>query len=175
MMSGTAVACPHCGTRQVDRDPLPEGERPAAGPLSKAKLTKEEMHALLAVDSTNRKVATETGPGLFSVLLLPHPMTQGLGRALDVVLTVAAFPLMLSGVFLLLIFGRRRSFSVLTRRLRGNVEITAAVFASVLGAVSVYLSALFAPLPAGVDPAIVVVVGVSALILRVVVRQMAER
>jgi len=173
-MSAAAVACPHCGARQAARDPLAEEERPAPGPLAKADLSKEEMQALLAVDAVNAP-APAVGPGLFQVLLLPHPMTSGLGRGLDVVLTLAALPLMISGLFLLLIFGRRRSFSVLTRRLRGNVELTAALFAAVVGTGSIYLAGFLAPVPEGVSPLIVAAIGSMALFARVVVRQMAER
>jgi hypothetical protein len=173
-MSASAVACPHCGTRQADRDPLPEHEAPAPGPMAKTKLSSEEVAALLAVESANAP-APASGPGLFQVLLLPHPMTAGIGRFADVVLTLCALPLIFGGFLLLLLFGRRRGFAVVTRQLRGRVELTAALFAAVLGTASLALLGTVVPLPIEVPPLILAAIGSGALLVRVIVRNAAEK
>ncbi len=173
-MSASAVSCPHCGARQAERDPLPDGERPEPGPMAKAKLSSEEVAALLAVEAANAP-APATGPGLFSVLLLPHPMTRGVGRLLDVVLTIAAVPMIVGGLILLVSFGRRRGFAVATRRLKGRVELTAALFAAVLGTASLAIIGVLIPLPVEASPMAVAAIGSGALFLRLFVRSAAAR
>jgi hypothetical protein len=142
--------------------------------MAKAKLSSEEMAALLAIEGANAP-APASGPGLFQVLLLPHPMTTGIGRFFDVVLTLCALPLVFAGFILLLTFGRRRGFSVVTRQLRGRVELTAALFAAVLGTASLYLLGFLLPLPIDVPPLVLAAVGSGALFSRVLVRNAAEK
>ncbi len=175
-MSAAAVACPHCGTRQAGRDPLPEHERPAPGPMAKAKLSSEEMAAMLAIDSV-KSPKVESGPGLFSVLLLPHPMTSGVARILDVLLTIVAHAA--DGRRHRAPDALRRPASHLRRRhssaqrpgrahrrgLRGHPRIASAFLS---------LGVLF-PLPIDVPPLVMAATGSAALVARAFVRTAAEK
>src|SRR5689334_10602540 len=92
-MSEHAVVCPHCGTRQKDRDPIKD-TRPKARPLTN--LTKEEAAALLATQGAD-KLAVE-GPRGFVALILPHPASQGWVRLLEIACLLASAPVLVSGV-----------------------------------------------------------------------------
>jgi hypothetical protein len=158
----------HCGERQEDRDPLPPETVPT-GPLANAKLDQDEVRALLTVDKINSPT-TYSGPALLQVLFIPHPAMKGPLWLVDVTLTLVALPLLLNGFLLLMMFGRRRIFGALTKSLRGNVELTAALFGTVLGTASILILGLVLPLPwvpvAGA--------GATALFLRAFARMAAE-
>lgn len=170
-MSAAAGVCPHCAARQSSLGPSSDDLDASPAPPPATTFTDDEKRALLAVERINAPMIG-AGPGLFQVLLLPHPQTGGPMRVFDVLLTVAAVPLILSGAVALLFFGRRRAFGAMTQRLGGDAELTAAVFASVVGTAGVFVTSLF--VPHGISPLFIAGLGVVALFLRLALRRAAE-
>jgi len=92
-MNDAVAVCPHCGKRRPG----------AAAGIGDAKLSADEIGALLAVDAPG----PESPQGLFQTLLLPHPRTYGIARIAEVVLTIGCLPMIIVGA-ITLVFGRRR-------------------------------------------------------------------
>nr|HEX4318174.1 hypothetical protein [Kofleriaceae bacterium] len=87
-MSSDVAVCPHCGKH---RDPAATA---GGGGLAKVKMSPEELRALATL------TAPDTDRGIVATLLVPHPDTTGAARTLEIVLTIATLPLVLSGLAL---------------------------------------------------------------------------
>ena len=87
-----AAVCPHCGKRRI------------AASLPGAKPSKEEIIALLAMQTSARPPSE----GLFQTLLLPHAATSGGARMVELACTVISLPLILAGITTFM-FGRKSS------------------------------------------------------------------
>lgn len=88
-----AVVCPHCGARR------------ASVTMADARLNKDEIRALLTVNTIGGE--EDSGRGLLATMFLPHEQTTGRARAAELVLTVLAAPLVIVGT-LAIGLGRRR-------------------------------------------------------------------
>lgn len=94
-MNEAVAVCPHCGKRRPD----------AATDLAEAKLSPDEINAMLAFDGLGDNAPTQ---GVMQTVLIPHDRTQGLARIAELALTVMCLPMILSGV-IILAFERRRA------------------------------------------------------------------
>lgn len=105
-----AVVCPHCGTRRTA--------------VARPKLNKDEVRALIA---TGDAVADESGQGVTTTLLFPHPETTGAARTVEIILTVVCAPLVLVGIASMLLGRRslRRAFRAARGELMSVVAMTA--------------------------------------------------
>lgn len=94
-MSSEAAVCPHCGARSAG----------APTRLAEVKMSPRELRALVAVDPDlhGREDAPRTP---VQAVLVPHPRTHGATRVLEVGLTIACLPLILSGLLPLLLARR---------------------------------------------------------------------
>ncbi len=135
-MASVAVVCPHCGVRQVERDPVdPKRSVAAAQPTSApahahahAKpvlrgVSPDEVAALLAVEAVRRGEPVDDPPraaGTLADMLLPRWETRARYRELEISLTIAALPLLVSA-FAMLPYFRRRSFEHPSYILIGSV------------------------------------------------------
>src|SRR5580692_185347 len=87
-MSDSAAVCPHCGKH---RDPAATA---GGGGLAKVKMSPDELRALATLTAPD----VDSERGVIETLLVPHPETTGSARTLEIVLTVATLPLVLSGL-----------------------------------------------------------------------------
>jgi len=127
-MNAQAVVCPHCGARR------------AAVTMAEAKLSKDEIRALIAIDGTTE---VDDGRGLVATMFEPHPQTTGRARTLEIVLTVIAAPMVVTGL-LGIVLGRAR---LRRKLLAAKGEAVSALAMSFFGGLTMYslLQALHAP------------------------------
>ena len=146
-MNDSVAVCPHCGKRRPD----------AVSGLGDAKLSAEEIGALLAVDAPS----SEPSQSLFQALLLPHPQTYGIARTAEIALTIGCLPMILVGA-ITLAFGRRRDMPG---------EVTPVVVMSGVGGVGLgSLLALVTDVPTALA---IVGAEIAGLIVRGVIRSRA--
>jgi hypothetical protein len=146
-----AVVCPHCGTRR------------ATVTMADAKLNKDEIRALLTVNTKGGE--EDTGRGLLATMFLPHEQTIGRARTAELVLTVLTAPLVIIGIVGIAL-GRRR----LRRRLfAAKGEAISAGVMTLFGGISFYSLVDLLKGPAGVLTAISIV----ALWVRAMIRSNA--
>ncbi len=175
-MSASAAVCPHCGTRQAESEPVANVDAASPKPgaparLGGAQLSKDEVAALLAVTGAPSTHQGRSGPGLFSIALLPHPSTRGVGRAAEIVLTIGSATLVLGGI-LLLAFSARRVMRFLGARSSFDPEIGGAATTIALGGIGLVASLPFLGLDLGTS-AIVAGVCSVATVLRTAIRRAA--
>ena len=123
-MSSDAAVCPHCGKH---RDPATTG---GGSGLAKVKMSPEELRALATVTAPD----ADSARGLVETLLLPHPGTTGGLRVVEIALTVATLPLVLSGLAMLSL---RR---LVSRTSAGIGESGAVLLMAVVGGTSLAIS-----------------------------------
>jgi hypothetical protein len=85
-MSERAVVCPHCGTRNKERDPVKDVEPRKV----LTNLTREETAALLSAHGADR-LALDPPRGV-AALFMPHPDAEGVVYAIDVACTLIGLP-----------------------------------------------------------------------------------
>lgn len=140
-MSDKAVVCPHCGTRQRDRDPVvppkrapyrdPDGPEPGPvpeRPSSQMKISPEEAAALFATSATP---ARARGP---MALFIPRAGASPFARSLEWLLTLVSLPMLVAGLAPLVM--RRRS----ARALRSGSELTLTLAALGLGGLMLFFT-----------------------------------
>lgn len=133
-MSATAVVCPHCGTRQPDRDPI-DTEAIAAKEARRKKpleLTAEETAALLesqGLTSASYETRAPRGP---ASLLVPRAEASGWVRTMEWTLTILALPLIFSG--LLTVVFRPRMWAWVAN----GHELALTALSAFLGGLTVY-------------------------------------
>jgi hypothetical protein len=137
-----AAVCPHCGARR------------ARGSLAAAKPSKDELLALLATDPTHSAARPR---GVIATMLLPHPGTAGLARAVELALTVVALPLVLAGIVGIALV--RLSFRSPVFALTG--EAVPALLMTIFGGLALW----------GVAPLPLVGASIAAVWLRALVRR----
>src|SRR5437016_3317382 len=115
----TAAVCPHCGAKR------------STATLADAKLSKEEIRALLITDQRQDQ---DSGRGLLATMFLPHDQTTGRARTIELVLTVLVAPFVITGVFMIAL-GRRRARRA-TFAAKG--EVVSAIAMSFFGGLSFY-------------------------------------
>ena len=127
-MNAQAVVCPHCGARR------------AKVTMADAKLSKDEIRALITTDHGNE---VDDGRGLVATMFEPHPQTAGRSRKLEIALTVITAPLVATGL-LGIVLGRAR---LRRKLLAAKGEAISALVMSFFGGIGLYslLDALHAP------------------------------
>lgn len=165
-MSETAVVCPHCGSRQADRDPRQRSATPAK-PAEPLELSKDEVAALFSVRGADVMDFDEPRGPL--ALIFPAPDATGWGRVVEWALTVVAAPLLVPG-FVFALF-RLRFFG--NQMMRAS-EATLTLAIGTSGALSVWSLAALAGWGSTVTAA-VVGGGVGALTTRLFIRRRRRR
>ena len=91
-VNDAAAVCPHCGARRIA----------AASPdkPGNVKMSAEEIQAFLITDADHLRsqASLASGRGVLEMTILPSSSTLGVARWLDIALTVACLPLLLSGL-----------------------------------------------------------------------------
>jgi hypothetical protein len=150
-MNAAAIVCPHCGARRAGADP---------GLAGKA-LSADEVKAIIAVHGAD----AEPAQGLLPTLILPHPTTHGTARAVEVVCTVIALPMVIVGAMTIGLSRRR------TRRSAEQTtgELTPVLAASGLGGLGLYSALSLAGLAPTTRLALIVA-SIAALVVRGIIR-----
>ena len=133
-MSATAVVCPHCGTRQPDRDPVDARATEVKAAIRKKplKLSPEETAALLESKGLSASTYGAEGPRGPASLLVPRAESHGWVRTMEWALTILALPLILSG-FLTVVF-RPRTWAWVAN----GHEIALTALSAFVGGLTVY-------------------------------------
>jgi hypothetical protein len=150
-MNAAAIVCPHCGARRAGADP---------GLAGKA-LSKDEVKAIIAVHGAD----AEPAQGLLPTLILPHPTTHGAARAVELVCTVIALPMVILGAVTIGLARRRARYAA--EQTRG--ELTPVLAASGLGGLGLY-SVLSLAGVAQTTKIALVVASIGALVIRGIIR-----
>ncbi len=154
-MNAAALVCPHCGKRR------PDGEVGLAGKA----LSKEEVNALIAIHGSD----TAPSEGLLPTLIFPHQATHGTARAVEIVCTVVALPMVILGAFSIALSRRR------TRQTADQTqgELTPILAMSIVGGLGLYTVLSLAGL--GFATSLAMIGGsISALIVRGAIRSHAS-
>lgn len=147
-----AVVCPHCGARRTTTT------------MADAKLDNNEIRALLVTGA--KPPDDNSGPGLAATMFLPHDQTTGRARTAELVLTVIAFPLVASGL-LMIVLGRRR---LRRKLLAAKGEALSALVMTFFGGLTLYSIADLLKLPA----IAITAVSVGAVWIRALIRGNAQ-
>ncbi|MBA3464053.1 MAG: hypothetical protein H0T46_29115 [Deltaproteobacteria bacterium] len=150
-MNAAAFVCPHCGARRAGADP---------GLAGKA-LSQDEVKAIIAVHGAD----AEPAQGLLPTLILPHPTTHGAARAVELVCTVIALPMVILGAV---------TIGLARRRIRRSAEqttgeLTPVLAASFLGGLGLYSVLSIAGISSTTRLALVVA-SIGALVIRGIIR-----
>ena len=150
-MNAAAIVCPHCGARRAGADP---------GLAGKA-LSADEVKAIIAVHGTD----AEPSQGLLPTLILPHPTTHGTARAVELVCTIVALPMVILGAV---------TIGLARRRARRHAEQTTGELTPVLAASGLGGLGLYSVLPLlGITSTAriaMIVASIGALVIRGIIR-----
>lgn len=154
-MNAAALVCPHCGKRR------PDGEVGLAGKA----LSPEEVRALIAIHGADDAPAE----GLLPTLIFPHPSTHGTARAIELVCTVVALPMVILGAVTVGLSRRRARRSAQET----SGELTPVLAASGLGGLGLYSLLSFAGV-ATASALVIIGVSIVALVTRGAIRAHAS-
>lgn len=152
--SEQAAVCPHCGAR-----------RGGSGDLSKQELSPNEVRAVAMMMGLAHPPPSR---GVLEAMVLPHPGTSGVARAVELGLTVLCSPLIAVGTIAVAIRNRKTVRTVL------NGEATPVLAMVLFGSFS--LDLVLSLLDASLTTRLIVGAGsIAGVCVRAVIRARAAR